>query len=91
MSTDRKALDMNFDALDDFEPAQSSRDKPRVTREEVNKVSGFPSREGPQEGQLSIKSPDRQILERFKKMCKADRRAYYDMLEILMDHFEGKS
>jgi hypothetical protein len=55
----------------------------------VDAVSQFPSREASADSQLNLKGP-RPVLDRFRAMCKADRRAYYDMLEILMDHFEGK-
>ena len=40
--------------------------------------------------QISIKGPGH-IIERFKQLCRDDRRHYYDMLEILMDNFERKS
>lgn len=59
-----------------------------VTRA-IDAVSAFPSREPAPDWQLNLKGP-RPILERFKAMCKADRRPYYDMLEILMDAFEKK-
>ena len=90
MGDDRTALDMNIEALDDFAP-KSQTTTSAVTRKEIDKVSSFPSRDAPREGQVSIKSPDNRIIERFKAMCKADRRKYYDMLEILMDAYEGKS
>lgn len=59
------------------------------TRRAVDAVSRFPSREGPADAQLNLKGP-REVLERFKTMCRDDRRSYYDMLRILMDAFEGK-
>ena len=77
------------DDLGDFEPRAGASDT-QETVKKIASVSSFPSREASAEGQLSIKSPDKRILDRFKAMCKADRRAYYDMLEILMDSFEGK-
>jgi hypothetical protein len=58
------------------------------TRKAVDAVSRFPSREAPSDGQLNLKGPQH-VLDRFKAMCKSDRRAYYDMLEILMDRYEG--
>ena len=58
------------------------------TRRAIDAVSQFPSREATRDGQLNLKGPQH-VLDRFKAMCKADRRAYYDMLEILMDQFEG--
>ena len=60
------------------------------TRRAVDAVSQFPSREASSDGQLNLKGP-RHVLDRFRKLCKDDRRAYYDMLEILMDRFEGKA
>lgn len=91
MGEDRTALNMNFgdvDDLDDFAPKAPSQ-TPKVTRKEVDKVSSFPSREASGTGQMNI-TGNKAILDRFDRMCKADRRARYDMLEILMDAFEGK-
>ncbi|WP_171172919.1 hypothetical protein [Ruegeria sp. HKCCA5929] len=73
-------------------PEESKKEKGRGERQEW--VSRQPAAEpvAPQkatEGQISIKGPDH-IIERFKQLCKDDRRVYYDMLEILMDKFEGK-
>lgn len=39
------------------------------------------------DAQISIKGPAH-VIDRFKRLCKDDRRHYYDMLEILMDKFE---
>lgn len=47
----------------------------------------WPSREVSKEGQFTIRAPQ-DTIERFRKMCKDDRRTYADMLEILMDCFE---
>jgi|TARA_R100000935_G_scaffold18953_1_gene36551 hypothetical protein len=41
------------------------------------------------DGQISIKAP-LDVLDRFKRICKDDRRTYADMLGILMDRYEGK-
>lgn len=41
------------------------------------------------EAQVSIRGPH-EIIERFKRLCKDDRRSYYDMLEIMMDKFETR-
>lgn len=93
--SDREALAMpQFDDMDDFAPRQQSRAAtPRAgaveTRKAVDAVSRFPSREASPDGQLNLKGPQH-VLDRFKAMCKADRRAYYDMLEILMDRSDGK-
>lgn len=47
------------------------------------------SREPVADGQISIKA-SLEAIERFRQMCADDRRTYGDMLEILMDSFEGK-
>ena len=49
----------------------------------------WPSREPLRDGQISIKAP-LDILDRFKRICREDRRTYADMLGILMDRYEGK-
>lgn len=86
------------DDLDDFAPRGGSavgRGAPTTspnasdTRKAVDAVSRFPSREAPSDGQLNLKGPQH-VLDRFKAMCKADRRAYYDMLEVLMDRYEAR-
>ena len=56
---------------------------------EASSVQRWPSREAPQQTQISIKGPI-ETIERFKKICRDDRRAYADMLGILMDQFEQK-
>ncbi len=102
--SDREALAIpTFDGdddLDDFAPrdgrtgqqvgpAPQPARRTEQARRAVDAVSNFPSREASADGQLNLKGP-LHVLERFKAICKADRRAYYDMLEILMDRFEGK-
>lgn len=69
--------------------AQPPRRSTADTRKAVDAVSRFPSREASSDGQLNLKGPQH-VLDRFKAMCKSDRRAYYDMLEILMDRYEGR-
>ncbi len=95
---DREALAMpRLDDMDDFAPrkktapGQGARTKPRAaeTRRAVDAASAFPSREAATDGQLNLKGP-RHVLDRFRTLCKEDRRAYYDMLEILMDRYEAK-
>ena len=49
----------------------------------------WPSREPIRDDQISIKAP-LDVIERFKRMCKDDRRTYADMLTILMDGTESK-
>ena len=85
-----KSLDLG--RLKQFEPAS---DRKTEQLEPRSKDGGsvperWPSREPSLDGQISIKGPMRTI-NRFKAMCKDDRRTYADMLEILMDDFEHKS
>ena len=77
------------DALDDFAPRARDHAPVNNTRKTIDNASSFPSREASPDAQLNLKGP-RDILDRFKAMCKADRRAYYDMLEILMDAYEKR-
>lgn len=95
---EREALAMpDFDDdMGDFAPrggipagqgGQTTSPRAAETRKAVDAVSGFPSREASSDGQLNLKGPQH-VLDRFKTMCKADRRAYYDMLEVLMDRYE---
>lgn len=98
--SEREALAMPAfdDNLDDFGPrggipagqgAPTTPSRASDTRKAVDAVSRFPSREASSDGQLNLKGPQR-VLDRFKAMCKDDRRAYYDMLEILMDRYEQR-
>lgn len=90
---DRQTLAMpsfeSDDDLDDFAPRKSTNGPAVETRRVIDQNSAFPSREASPDAQLNLKGP-RNILERFKTMCKEDRRAYYDMLNILMDHYEKR-
>lgn len=92
--SDREALAMpQFDDMNDFAPrrqrgAATPRPATAETRKAIDAASRFPSREASPDGQLNLKGPQH-VLDRFKAMCKADRRAYYDMLEILMDQHEA--
>ena len=90
---DRQTLAMpaldNNDSLDDFAPRPTTRPAAPEMRKAIDQASSFPSREAGADAQLNLKGP-RHILERFKALCKDDRRPYYDMLEILMDNLEGK-
>lgn len=52
-------------------------------------VERWPSREPVRDGQISIKAP-LDVIDRFKRICKDDRRTYADMLGILMDRYEMK-
>ena len=95
---DREALpipdfDGGDDGLDDFAPrvpASSGQGGAPENKKAIDAISSFPSREASLDAQLNLKGP-KHILDRFKAMCKSDRRPYYDMLEILMDEFEGKN
>lgn len=48
------------------------------------------SREPVRDGQISIKAP-LDVIERFRQLCRDDRRAYADMLTILMEAYERRS
>lgn len=80
------------DGMDDFAPrggAGQGGAAPAQARRAVDAASHFPSREAPADAQLNLKGP-REVLDRFRAMCKADRRSYYDMLRILMDAWEDR-
>ena len=49
----------------------------------------WPSREPMRDGQISIKAPT-DVIDRFRRLCKDDRRTYSDMLAILMNAYEQK-
>ena len=49
----------------------------------------WPSREPVRDGQVSIKAP-LDVIDRFRALCRDDRRTYSDMLGILMDAYEGQ-
>lgn len=88
MDNDRKALDIPD--LDDFAPRP--RQAPAVkdeVRKRVDTQASFPSREASNDGQLNMKGP-REVFERFKALCKEERRPYYEMLSIMMDRFDEK-
>ena len=90
MSNDRTSLNMDLDDFDDFAPKPKPKKKPTAeVRKQVDKVSSFPSRETSADGQLNMHG-SQAVLDRFKAMCKDDRRSYVAMLEILMDRFEGQ-
>lgn len=50
----------------------------------------WPSREPIRDGQVSIKAP-LDVIERFRKLCKDDRRTYADMLSILMTEYKREA
>ena len=49
----------------------------------------WPSRDPVRDGQISIKAP-LDVIERFRTLCRDDRRTYADMLTILMDAFDPR-
>lgn len=50
--------------------------------------ASWPSREPLRDGQISIKAP-LDVIDRFRLLCREDRRTYADMLAILMDAFQA--
>ncbi|WP_376878337.1 hypothetical protein [Albirhodobacter sp. R86504] len=83
-----KPLDTN--RLKQFEsrPTIQSRDPFPAERGGPN-IERWPSREPIRDGQISIKAP-LDVIDRFKRICKDDRRTYADMLNILMDRYDSK-
>lgn len=85
------AKPLDLDRLKRFEPTSSAQAPAAPSRQtEVDANDRWPSREPVMDGQISIKGPLASI-RRFKAMCKADRRTYIDMLDILMNKFEDKA
>lgn len=90
----RRSLDLG--GLSDFEPRRDrpkAPEKPILTRKEgkgEGEGESWPSREPApvEQTQLNMRV-DRAVSERFKRLCRDDRRTYNDMLGILMDAFEG--
>lgn len=81
---------LDYDRLKQFEALPVAKVKPDRTAEtEEASATRWPSREPVMDGQISIKAP-LDVLDRFKKICKDDRRTYADMLGILMDGYEQK-
>lgn len=86
-----KSLDLG--RLKKFEPSTPTPDRIESgaqTRQVSENIDRWPSREPIADGQISIKGP-LSTINRFKAICKDDRRTYADMLHILMDAFEKKS
>ena len=78
---------LDLDRLKQFE---TPREAPQVEPQSSPSVERWPSREPVRDGQVSIKAP-RDVIERFRKLCKDDRRTYADMLSIVMDAYERKT
>lgn len=86
MMNGRQSLD--FDDLDDFAPRQPE-SPPAASQKAVDRVAAFPSREGPEDGQINIKA-SQATLERFRQLAKAERYRHGEFLDILMDAYEGR-
>ena len=78
---------LNLDRLKKFEPTAPASEQRGPSGPIEPAVDRWPSREPSIDGQISIKGPMKTI-QRFKALCKDDRRTYADMLDILMNHFE---
>ena len=81
---------LNPDRIKQFESRPSTQTvNPSYVDTAGELTTRWPSREPVRDGQLSIKAP-RDYIDRFKRICKGDRRTYADMLGILMDRYESK-
>ncbi|WP_226783102.1 hypothetical protein [Oceaniglobus trochenteri] len=82
---------LDIDRLKQFETPARRDATPPATAPDPEPVRApaerWPSREPQRDGQISIKAP-LEVIERFKRICKDDRRTYADMLRILMDNHE---
>lgn len=84
------AKPLDLERLKRFEPTSSVRPQSASSPlTAADPADRWPSREPVIDGQISIKGP-LSTIRRFQAMCKADRRTYADMLNILMDHFGNK-
>lgn len=81
---------LDLDRLKHFEPARQAGEEAAQAQAEgaEDLAPRWPSREPVRDGQISIKAP-LDVIARFKKICKEDRRTYADMLQILMDGYDG--
>lgn len=81
---------LNTDRIKQFENRPAIQNVDPVPIDRAGDLSArWPSREPVRDGQISIKAP-LDIIDRFKRICKDDRRTYADMLSILMDRLESK-
>ena len=78
---------LNFDKLSSFEPKTKKPNRVERFAQNPEPESSWESREAPQESQFNIRAP-KDLINRFKRVCKDDRRTYAGMLEILLDKFE---
>lgn len=84
-----KPLDIErLKQFDNSRPSTPNTD-PTLLEKAGGSIGRWPSREPIRDGQMSIKAP-LDIIDRFKRICKDDRRTYADMLGILMDLYESK-
>lgn len=84
-----KPLDIErLKQFDNSRPSTAKTDPTLLERAEGS-IARWPSREPIRDGQMSIKAP-LDIIDRFKGICKDDRRTYADMLRIMMDLYESK-
>ena len=83
--------ELDTSKLKAFSPKPKNNNKPLDTRSsDPSKNNAWPSRESIHDGQFTIRGPVNEI-NRFRDLCKNDRRTYADMLRILMDSFEKNS
>ena len=82
-----RSLDLN--RLRQFEPEPVPEAAPTVALTGAPEPQRWPSREPLRDGQVSIKA-SLDVIERFRTMCRDDRRTYADMLGILMDRYDGQ-
>ena len=59
--------------------------QPEPNGQQTPRMQAWPSREQQRDGAFTIRGPLEDI-DRFKRLCKEDRRTYIDMLRMLMDH-----
>jgi len=85
MSNERKTLD--FGDLDEFEPRAPAAAPNRAEQKAIDKTSSFPSRERSDDDQINIKT-SAAILDRFRRMAKAERYKHGEFLEVLMNAYE---
>ena len=83
-----RSLDLN--RLKQFEAPQDVQDHALAQAPDSATSERWLSREPVRDGQISIKAP-LDVIERFRRLCKDDRRTYADMMSILMDAYEQKS
>lgn len=76
---------LDLDRLKQFAPREERQERAPVPMEPER----WPSREPARDGQISIKAPT-EVIARFRRLCKDDRRTYADMLEILMNAYETR-